>query len=232
MLELVDITYKIDDKTILNNISLKIDPGFTVITGPNGAGKSTLAKIIMGIVKPTSGKILLNGEDISDLSIDERAKKGISFSFQSPVKFKGITVADLITLSSFESESFVSPLEALQEVGLCPKDYLNREIDSSLSGGELKRIEIASTIVRNSKVMVFDEPEAGIDLWSFSSLIDVFKNIRKKNNSASIIISHQEKIIDIADTIILLSEGNATKVKSKKELGTLVSACSSCKGGC
>ena len=232
MLEVKDISYVVDNKVVLDKVNLTIKPGLTVITGPNGAGKSTLSKVLMGIVKPTSGTILYNGEDITNLSIDERAKKGFAFSFQTPVKFKGITVGDLITLSSFESESFISPYEILSDVGLCAKDYVNREIDSSLSGGELKRIEIASALVREAKVNIFDEPEAGIDLWSFDNLSDMFKKLKTKKDTISIIVSHQERIIDIASNIILIKQGKAQVVNSKKELSTITSKCHDCKGGC
>ena len=195
MIELVDISYEKDGKKILDNINIKFDDSFTVITGPNGSGKSTLAKIIMGIIKPTKGKILFDGVDITNYSIDKRAKEGISFSFQQPVKFKGLTVYDLIKLSSEKEMDFISCCDVLAKVGLCAKEYINREVDDSLSGGELKRIEIASVMVRNSKVNIFDEPEAGIDLWSFNNLINIFKELRDKNNSKTIIISHQERII-------------------------------------
>ena len=207
MIELVDVSYEKDGKLILDNINVKFDSSFTVITGPNGSGKSTLAKIIMGILKPTKGKVLLDGIDITNYSIDKRAKEGISFSFQQPVKFKGLTVYDLIKLSSYEELDFVSCCDVLSKVGLCAREYINREVDDSLSGGELKRIEIATIMVRNSKVNIFDEPEAGIDLWSFNNLINVFKVLREKNNCKTIIISHQERIISIADKVILLENG-------------------------
>ncbi len=214
MIELVNISYEIDNKKILDNINIKFDSNFTVITGPNGSGKSTLAKIIMGIIKPTSGKVLYNGEDITNYSIDKRARSGISFSFQQPVKFKGLTVFDLIKLSSNDELDFNSSCDILSKVGLCAREYINREIDDSLSGGELKRIEIASIFVRNSNVTIFDEPEAGIDLWSFKNLISIFKELREKNNSKTIIISHQERIISIADKVIILENG---KVKDDKD---------------
>ena len=231
MIELIDICYEVDHKKILNNINIKFDSNFTVITGPNGSGKSTLAKIIMGIVKPTSGKVLYNKEDITDWSIDKRAKEGISFSFQQPVKFKGITVHDLINLSSGEELDVHEACNVLSEVGLCAKEYIDRQIDNSLSGGELKRIEIASIAVRNSNVTIFDEPEAGIDLWSFNNLIQIFKSLREKNNSKTIIISHQERIIDIADKIILLENGNLKQVKSKKDLNSTMNTTPCCKVG-
>jgi len=228
MIELVDVSYEINHKKILNDINIKFDSNFTVITGPNGSGKSTLAKIIMGIIKPTSGKILYNGEDITSWSIDKRAKAGISFSFQQPVKFKGLTVHDLINISSGKELESCDACEVLAQVGLCAKEYINREVDSSLSGGELKRIEIASVSVRNSKVTIFDEPEAGIDLWSFNNLIKIFKNLREKNNSKTIIISHQERIINIADKIILLDSGKVKEIKSKDELGNVMAITPCC----
>ena len=207
MIELVNISYEKDGKKILDNINIKFEDDFTVITGPNGSGKSTLAKIIMGILKPTSGKVLFNEIDITNYGIDKRAKLGISFSFQMPVKFKGLTVYDLIKIASSKEMDIISCCDVLSKVGLCAKDYINREIDDTLSGGELKRIEIASIIARNSSVNIFDEPEAGIDLWSFNSLIEVFKELRSINNSKTIIISHQERIINIADKVILLQNG-------------------------
>ena len=186
-------------------------------------GKSTLAKIIMGIEKPTSGEIFFNGENITNLSIDERAKRGISFAFQQPVRFKGITVYDLIKLSAGQDKkiNFKEACEILSSVGLCAKDYISREVNASLSGGELKRIEIASVIARNSKLTIFDEPEAGIDLWSFNNLINIFENLNKKTNGISIIISHQERILKIVDNIIILEngkikdEGSADKILDK-----------------
>ncbi len=224
MLKLENVCFHKDNKDILKNINYEINNSkLIVITGPNGSGKSTLAKIIMGIEKPTSGKIIFNGEDITDLSIDERAKLGISFAFQQPVRFKGITVLDLIKLSAGKDRkiNFGEACEILSSVGLCAKDYISREINSSLSGGELKRIEIASVIARNSKLTIFDEPEAGIDLWSFNNLINIFEKLNEKTNGTSIIISHQERILKIADSIILLEngsikdEGTADKILEK-----------------
>ena len=221
MLKLENICFHKDNKDILKNINYEInDSKLIVITGPNGSGKSTLAKIIMGIEKPTSGKIIFNGEDITNLSIDERAKLGISFAFQQPVRFKGITVLDLIKLSAGKDKkiNFGEACEILSSVGLCAKDYISREINSSLSGGELKRIEIASVIARKSKLTIFDEPEAGIDLWSFNKLINIFENLNKESDGTAIIISHQERILKIADSIILLEngkiaeEGNVDKI--------------------
>ena len=231
MIELINVSYQIDNKKILDNINIKFDSNFTVITGPNGSGKSTLAKIIMGIIKPTSGKILYNGEDITSWPIDKRAKGGISFSFQQPIKFKGLTVHDLINLSSGYNMELKAACNVLSEVGLCAKEYINREIDNSLSGGELKRIEIATVSVRNSKVTIFDEPEAGIDLWSFNNLIKLFKNLREKNNSKTIIISHQERIINIAEKIILLESGKVKEIKDASELSNFTSVTSCSKVG-
>ena len=221
MIELVNISYEKDNKKILDNINIKFDDNFTVITGPNGSGKSTLAKIIMGILKPTSGKVLLNGEDITNLSIDKRANLGISFSFQQPVKFKGITVYDLIRLASNNEMDFPSCCDVLSKVGLCAREYITREVDDTFSGGELKRIEIATIMVRDSKVNIFDEPEAGIDLWSFNNIISVFKELREKNNCKTIIISHQERIINIADRVILLQDGKV--VDNLNDLSMLTS---------
>ena len=222
MIELINISYEVDNKKILDNINVKFDSNFTVITGPNGSGKSTLAKIIMGIIKPTSGKILFNGVDITNYSIDKRAREGISFSFQQPVKFKGITVYDLIKISSGVDMNLHEACEVLSNVGLCAKEYINREVDDSLSGGELKRIEIASVFVRNSQVNIFDEPEAGIDLWSFNNLTHLFKKAREKNNSKTIIISHQERIISIADKVILLENGKINNIDSKKDIMSII----------
>ena len=219
MLELKNICFERNNKKILDNINLTIDTDkFIVITGPNGSGKSTLAKIIMGIEKPDSGKILFEGKNITKLTIDERARLGIAFAFQQPVRFKGITVYDLLKLSSQKQINKEEACEILSKVGLCAKEYLDREINSSLSGGELKRIEIATVAVRNSKFTIFDEPEAGIDLWSFQSLIKVFEDMRKIVKGTTLIISHQERIIDIADEIILMKNGKIEKIGKKEEL--------------
>lgn len=235
MLELIDIGFSVKEKgkvkTILKNINLKIDEDkFFVITGPNGSGKSTLAKVIMGITKPTSGKILFNGKDITNLSITERSKLGISFAFQQPVKFKGITVKRMIELATGSDIAVGDACKYLSDVGLCARDYIDREIDGSLSGGELKRIEIATIVARNSKLTIFDEPEAGIDLWSFNSLIKTFRNLKSKYKCGFIIISHQERILDIADQVIIISGGEVKQVGSKDEvlpnLGQIYSACS------
>ena len=218
MLKLENITYKVEDKVILDNISLNIDERFIAITGPNGSGKSTLAKIIAGIIPATSGKIYLEGEDITNLSITQRANKGISFAFQQPVRFKGITVMDLISLASGKKLSMAEACEYLSEVGLCARDYIKREVDGSLSGGELKRIEIAMINARGTKLSVFDEPEAGIDLWSFQNLIKVFEKMYEKNRGSILIISHQERILDIADKIIVLKAGKIDKIGTKDEI--------------
>lgn len=220
MLELKNISFSAEsdngEKQILKNINLKIDNGFVVITGPNGGGKSTLAKIIAGIITPTSGQILLDGEDITSLSITERAKKGISFAFQQPVRFKGITVHDLISLAAGKTIGVNEACGYLSHVGLCARDYINREVNASLSGGELKRIEIATVLARSTKVSLFDEPEAGIDLWSFNNLIKVFEKMHDTLGGSIIIISHQERILNIADKIIVVANG-AIKEEGKRE---------------
>lgn len=211
MLQLKNISFSAEtengNKEILKNITMDIDGGFLAITGPNGGGKSTLAKIIAGIIKQTSGKILLDGEDITDLSITERANRGISFAFQQPVRFKGITVNDLIRLAAGKDISVSDACDYLSQVGLCARDYINREVNASLSGGELKRIEIATVLARGTKVSLFDEPEAGIDLWSFGNLINVFEKMRETLGGTIIIISHQERILNIADNVAVLSAG-------------------------
>ncbi len=223
MLELQHVTYRVKDennveKEILKDISVKINDRFVAVTGPNGGGKSTLAKIISGIYTPTSGKIILDGEDITDLSITERAKKGISFAFQQPVRFKGITVKDLISLAAGRTLKIAEACDYLSEVGLCARDYINREVNASLSGGELKRIEIAMIIARGTKFSVFDEPEAGIDLWSFNNLIQVFQNMHEKINGTILIISHQERILDIADKILVVADGRIADFGVKKDI--------------
>lgn len=208
MLELKNICFSRDNKKILNNLSLTIDTNkFIAITGPNGSGKSTLAKIIMGIENPDSGTITFLGQDITNLNITKRANLGIGFAFQQPVKFKGLTVKDLIEIASNNTITMKEACDYLAEVGLCAKEYINRQIDSKLSGGELKRIEIAMTIARKSALTIFDEPEAGIDLWSFNNLIDIFEKIKKDNNRTILAITHQERILNIADEIILLKNG-------------------------
>ena len=222
MLELRNISYTAQneegEKEILKNINLTVDERFVAITGPNGSGKSTLAKIIAGIYTPTSGQILLNGEDITDLSVTDRAKKGISFAFQQPVRFKGITVKDLIALAAGKDLSVGEVCAYLSEVGLCARDYVNRELNASLSGGEIKRIEIASVLARGTEISVFDEPEAGIDLWSFSNLIAVFEKMHKNINGSIIIISHQERILNIADKIVVVADGTVRAVGDKETI--------------
>ena len=219
MLELKDICFERENKKILDNINLTIEKNqFVVITGPNGSGKSTLAKIIMGIEKPDSGQIWLEGQEITNKTIDERARMGIGFAFQQPVKFKGIQVYDLINLSLGKKIGRKEACDILSTVGLCAKEYIDREVNSSLSGGELKRIEIASVIARKSKMTIFDEPEAGIDLWSFNNLIQVFQEGRKQVDGATMIISHQERILNIADTIVLMKQGKIEKMGKKEEL--------------
>ena len=235
MLELQHICYDVEqdgeDKGILRDIDLTIDERFVAITGPNGGGKSTLAKIIAGIYTPTSGRILLDGEDITGLDITQRARRGVSFAFQQPVRFKGLTVTDLITLASGKNIGVPEACNYLSEVGLCAKDYIDREVDGSLSGGELKRIEIAMIMARGTKLSVFDEPEAGIDLWSFSNLIQVFEHLHEKINGSILIISHQERILNIADRIIVLADGQVRSDGGREEilpqlLGEAPSVCS------
>ena len=222
MLQLKNISFSAENedgvKEILKEITMDIDDGFLAITGPNGGGKSTLAKIIAGIIKPTSGKILLDGEDITDLSITERAQKGISFAFQQPVRFKGITVNDLIRLASGKDISMSEACDYLSQVGLCARDYINREVNASLSGGELKRIEIATVLARGTKVSIFDEPEAGIDLWSFGNLINVFEKMRETLGGTIIIISHQERILNTADKVAVLSAGELKSYGKREDI--------------
>ena len=219
MLELKNICFERDNKKILNNINLKLDNDkFYVITGPNGSGKSTLAKIIMGIDRQDSGQVIFNGKDISNMPINERANLGIGFAFQQPVKFKGITVYDLINLSLGKKVKFSEACKYLSAVGLCPRDYMKREVNASLSGGELKRIEIATVVARKSGLTIFDEPEAGIDLWSFSNLIDVFSDMKDEISGSIMIISHQERILNIADNIILISNGKIKESGTRDEV--------------
>ncbi len=219
MLELRDICFEVDgEKEILKNISLEIDERFVALTGPNGGGKSTLAKIISGILVPTSGKIYLDGEDITEATVTERARKGISYAFQKPVTFKGLTVKDLLSLASGKQASISEICDILSEVGLCARDYVNRELNDSLSGGELKRIEIAMVMARGTKLSIFDEPEAGIDLWSFQNLIQVFEKMYKQINGTILIISHQERILNIADKIIVIADGQIQKQGTREEI--------------
>lgn len=242
MLTLSHITYRVKDSgmvgagketEILSDINLDLNERFVAITGPNGSGKSTLARLIAGIIRPTEGRILLDGQDITDMSVTDRARAGISYAFQQPVRFKGLTVRDLLTLAAGKPLSMGEACEYLSEVGLCAKEYVNREVNASLSGGELKRMEIAMILARGTKFSVFDEPEAGIDLWSFQNLISVFERMRQVRSDRTIlVISHQERILNIADEIIVLAEGKIVSHGSRAEilptlLGTpsAVSAC-------
>lgn len=235
MLELRDVCFTVvndndaSDKEILKNINLKVEDRFVAITGPNGGGKSTLAKIIAGIYQPTSGQILLDDVDITNMTITERAKAGISFAFQQPVRFKGLTVKDLITLAAGKPIDIGQACAYLSEVGLCAKDYINREVNDSLSGGELKRIEIAMIIARGTKLSIFDEPEAGIDLWSFNNLIQVFESMHEKINGSIMIISHQERILNIADKIVVVANGSIKNYGTKADvLPDLLSTSEAC----
>lgn len=219
LLELKNICFERENRKILDNINLSIDIGkFIAITGPNGSGKSTLVKIIMGIEKPDTGKVILDGKDITQLSIDERANLGISFAFQQPVKFKGITVYDLLKIAAKKDMTKMEACEVLSKVGLCAKEYVDREVNGSLSGGELKRIEIATVALRGAKLTIFDEPEAGIDLWSFSNLIDVFEKMGELIKGTTLIISHQERILNIADEVILMRAGKIEEIGKSKEI--------------
>lgn len=223
MLEIKDICYKVNsndgEKSIIDHMNLNINDGkFVVITGPNGGGKSTLAKLIMGIYEASEGKLLLNGEDITDKNITERAKLGISFAFQQPVHFKGIKVVDLLRLAAGTKLSVGEACTYLSKVGLCAKEYINREINNSLSGGELKRIEIATVLARGTKFAIFDEPEAGIDLWSFQNLIKVFENVRETIKGTVLIISHQERILNIADEIVVIENGKVKQHGPKEDV--------------
>lgn len=225
MLKLENITYKKNGKTILDNINLNIESGkLFVITGPNGSGKSTLAKIIMGLIKPTNGKIILNDKDITNLPIHERANLGISYAFQTPVTFKGLTVKNLFDAAKKDTE-FETIKSYLRKVGLCAREYINRDFDDTLSGGERKRIEIALILYKNGILNIFDEPEAGIDLWSFDNLIKIFKN--KNKNKTTIIISHQEKILKQADEFIILNNGKISN--NRHFLKNIKKPCKNCK---
>ena len=215
MLEFKNVSYSVGDKQILKNINLEISDRFVAITGPNGSGKSTMAKLVAGIIKPTEGRIYMNGEDITDMSVTDRAKSGISYAFQQPVKFKGLTVQYLISLAAGKNTSVSDACSYLSEVGLCAKDYINREVNSSLSGGELKRIEIAMINARGTALSVFDEPEAGIDLWSFNNLIKVFERMHERTHGTIMIISHQERILNIADKIVVLADGEVVEYGNK-----------------
>jgi Fe-S cluster assembly ATP-binding protein len=223
MLELRHISFAVNDteeKEIVKDLSLTVENGkFVVITGPNGGGKSTMAKLIAGIEKPSEGRIFLDGEDITDLNVTERAQRGIGYAFQQPVRFKGIRVFDLLKIASGQSISMKEACSYLSEVGLCAKDYIEREVNASLSGGELKRIEIATVLARKTKLSVFDEPEAGIDLWSFQNLVRIFEKLQKETQDSSIlVISHQERILEIADEIIVLSGGTVEQMGTRNEI--------------
>ena len=233
MLELKNVSYSVESengtKEILKNINLCLDDHFIAITGPNGGGKSTLAKMIAGIITPTEGRIYLDGVDITDKSMTERAQMGISYAFQQPVRFKGRTVHDLINLAAGRKISVTEACGYLSEVGLCARDYIGREVNASLSGGELKRIEIAMVLVRSTKLTVFDEPEAGIDLWSFTNLIKVFEKMHEKINGSILIISHQERILNIADKIVVIAGGEIQSYGPKDEiLPSLLGSDSAC----
>ncbi len=230
MLRLENISFQADEKTeILKNIDLEINERFTAITGPNGGGKSTLAKVIAGILKPTTGRIWLDGTDITDLGVTERARCGISYAFQQPVRFKGLRVRDLMKLAAGKDTSLADACSYLSEVGLCARDYMDRELNDSLSGGEMKRIEIAMVLARGTKLSVFDEPEAGIDLWSFQNLIRVFENMTRRVSGNILIISHQERILNIADRIIVLEGGRLEKSGTRDEvLPDLLRSASAC----
>ena len=236
MLEIRNLVYTVTDPDtgketrIIDDISLTINDSFVAVTGPNGGGKSTLAKLIAGIYTPDSGEILLDGVDITKMTITERAKAGISFAFQQPVRFKGITVKDLISLAAGNKISVAEACKYLSEVGLCAKEYVNREVNESLSGGELKRIEIAMINARGTKFSIFDEPEAGIDLWSFNNLIKVFEKMHERTHGCILIISHQERILDIADKIVVVADGKVSAYGAKNDiLPDLLSAQAGCK---
>lgn len=223
MLELKHVSFRVEnergeEKDILKDVSLKISDRFVAVTGPNGGGKSTLAKVIAGIYQPTEGQIFFNGEDITHKSITERARMGISYAFQQPVRFKGLTVRDLVSLAAGKTLSVTEVCAYLSEVGLCAREYVDREVNASLSGGELKRIEIAMIMARGTAFTVFDEPEAGIDLWSFNNLIQVFQKMYEKHSGSILIISHQERILNIADTIVVIADGEVRCVGSRDEV--------------
>ena len=223
MLELKHVSFRVEnergeEKDILKDVSLAISDRFVAVTGPNGGGKSTLAKVIAGIYQPTEGQIFFNGEDITNKSITERARMGISYAFQQPVRFKGLTVRDLVSLAAGKTLSVTEVCAYLSEVGLCAREYVDREVNASLSGGELKRIEIAMIMARGTAFTVFDEPEAGIDLWSFNNLIQVFQKMYEKHSGSILIISHQERILNIADTIVVIADGEVRRVGPRDEV--------------
>ncbi|MCR5056766.1 MAG: ATP-binding cassette domain-containing protein [Clostridia bacterium] len=219
MIEFRNVSYTAEDgNEIIKDVSFKLDERFVVITGPNGSGKSTIARLIAGIIKPTSGRIFLDGKDITDFTVTERAKEGISYGFQQPVRFKGLTVKDLLSLAAGKKLTTAEACTMLAKVGLCARDYVGREANASLSGGELKRIEIAMVMARNTRYSVFDEPEAGIDLWSFNNLINVFKELHENTQGTIIIISHQERILKLADRILVIAGGKVTADGEGEEL--------------
>ena len=219
MLELRHVGFETaDNKEILHDVNLTVQERFVAVTGPNGGGKSTLAKVIAGIYQPTSGQILLDGVDITHKTITERANLGISYAFQQPVRFKGLRVHDLLSLAAGKDTSVAQACAYLSEVGLCARDYIDREVNASLSGGELKRIEIAMVLARGTKLSIFDEPEAGIDLWSFQNLIRVFEKMYEQTKGSILIISHQERILNIADTIVVVKNGGIEKIGPRAEL--------------
>ena len=234
MLELKNVSYKVqtetgEEKYILQDINLTLDERFVAFTGPNGGGKSTLAKVIAGIITPTSGKIYFDGEDITSLSVTERAQKGISYAFQQPVRFKGLTVRDLINIAAGKTLKVSDACAYLSEVGMCARDYIDREVNASLSGGELKRIEIATILARSTKLSVFDEPEAGIDLWSFGNLIKVFEKMHEKTQGNILIISHQERILNIADRIVVIADGRIRQQGERQNILPDLLAAEACK---
>ncbi len=222
MLELRGVSFTAEgedgEREILKNIDLSVSERFVAVTGPNGGGKSTLARLIAGIIKPSEGRIFLDGQDITELDVTERARRGVSFAFQQPVRFKGITVYDLLRIASGRDLSVNDACGYLAQVGMCARDYVNREVNASLSGGELKRIEIATMLARATRLTVFDEPEAGIDLWSFSNLIAVFERMYRQINGSILIISHQERILEIADKIVVIADGRITAQGSRDEI--------------
>ena len=224
MLELKNVSFAVDSggatKEIIDDVSFTVRDGrFVVITGPNGGGKSTLARLISGVERPNSGRIIFDSEDVTDMSVTERARLGISYALQQPVRFKGLNVHDLLSIAAGRKLSTVDACDYLSRVGMCARDYIEREVSASLSGGELKRIEIATILARGTKLSVFDEPEAGIDLWSFSSLIKVFESMRESIEGSSIlIISHQERILNIADDIIVIAGGRIDRMGPREEI--------------